>query len=293
MHTFQRNTLPSEAYLEIKLAVLARWDRFQARMQRAHLAERFRDVEVFCIFIGYPRSGHSVVGSLIDAHPDAIAAHRLNSLKYIELGDPFEQILQMALLNAMRFDRDGRKLTAYSYAIDGLWQGRYRRLRVVCDQEGERNVLAIGRNPALIDRLRSRTRCDVRFIHVVRNCYDNITTMAIRSLQKLEPASQRYFALCDLVAAAKKQLPPESVLDISHEDLIARPDREIGRFAGFLGLPLDDEYVARCKTVLHPSPHRSRDEVAWREELIDSVSRRAAAYPWLAGYRYREGDSQA
>lgn len=286
MRNFRRNTLPSEALLEVRLAFLARWDRLRARMEAPKLAERFRDVEIFCLFIGYPRSGHSVVGSVIDAHPEAIAAHRLNSLKYVELGDPFEQILQMALLNATRFDRGGRKLTAYSYTIDGLWQGRYSRLRVVCDQEGERNVVALSRNPALLERLRGLTRCGLRFIHVVRNYYDNITTMALRSLQKLESTSDRYFALCDSVAAVGKILPAGSILNIRHEDLIARPAEAIRRVADFLTLPLDDDYIARCKAVLYESPHRSRDKLKWSPELIERVAERANAYPWLAGYRY-------
>jgi len=37
-----------------------------ARRYRRH----FDAVRTFCLFIGYPRSGHSLVGSLLDAHPD-------------------------------------------------------------------------------------------------------------------------------------------------------------------------------------------------------------------------------
>ena len=31
--------------------------------------ERYDDVEVFCAFLGYPRSGSSFIGSMLDAHP--------------------------------------------------------------------------------------------------------------------------------------------------------------------------------------------------------------------------------
>jgi hypothetical protein len=30
----------------------------------------FAHVESFCMFIGYPRSGHTLIGSILDAHPN-------------------------------------------------------------------------------------------------------------------------------------------------------------------------------------------------------------------------------
>jgi hypothetical protein len=32
-------------------------------------ADPFADVHAFCLFVGYSRSGHSLVGALLDAHP--------------------------------------------------------------------------------------------------------------------------------------------------------------------------------------------------------------------------------
>ena len=40
-----------------------------------------QSVEAFCIFIGYPRSGHSLLGSLLDAHPEMVIAHELDVLR--------------------------------------------------------------------------------------------------------------------------------------------------------------------------------------------------------------------
>jgi hypothetical protein len=42
----------------------------------------FEQIEA-CLFIGYPRSGHSLIGSLIDAHPHAALGHELDLLKYV------------------------------------------------------------------------------------------------------------------------------------------------------------------------------------------------------------------
>jgi len=43
-------------------------------------------LEGYCMFIGYSRSGHTLVGSLLDAHPEMVIAHELDALKYIMAG---------------------------------------------------------------------------------------------------------------------------------------------------------------------------------------------------------------
>ena len=43
-----------------------------------------KDVRIFVIFVGFARSGHSIVGTLMDAHPDIVIAHEYNVLKNIK-----------------------------------------------------------------------------------------------------------------------------------------------------------------------------------------------------------------
>ena len=45
------------------------------------------DVKTLCLFIGYQRSGHSLVGSLLDAHPRMAIAHELDALFYLKAPD--------------------------------------------------------------------------------------------------------------------------------------------------------------------------------------------------------------
>jgi hypothetical protein len=37
----------------------------------------FSNVRTFILFVGYPRSGHSLIGSIMDAHPNVIIAHEV------------------------------------------------------------------------------------------------------------------------------------------------------------------------------------------------------------------------
>ena len=49
----------------------------------AYARRRYRDdfdrVERFCLFVGYPRSGHSIVGAVLNAHRDAVISHELDA----------------------------------------------------------------------------------------------------------------------------------------------------------------------------------------------------------------------
>lgn len=37
-------------------------------------------IHTFVLFVGYPRSGHSLIGSIMDAHPNVIIAHEVKQL---------------------------------------------------------------------------------------------------------------------------------------------------------------------------------------------------------------------
>lgn len=46
----------------------------------------FEDLDTYCMFVGYPKSGHSLIGSLLDAHPQMAITHELDVLKYVHAG---------------------------------------------------------------------------------------------------------------------------------------------------------------------------------------------------------------
>ena len=140
---------------------------------------KFEGIESFCTFVGYPRSGHSVVSSILDAHPDAACSHRLDALKFIVRGDSPETIFYRIVRNSERFADSGRRLTGYAYPIRDQWQGRSRELRVIGDQEARWATLRLLRDPELLAGFGRRH--ELKFLHVVRNPYDNITTMANRN----------------------------------------------------------------------------------------------------------------
>src|SRR5262245_54048072 len=80
-------------------------------------SRRYRDdlssVRTFLLFIGHPRSGHSLVGSLLDAHPSMVVSHELDVLKYVAAGYRRDQLMTLVLEHANANAAAGRKSWGY------------------------------------------------------------------------------------------------------------------------------------------------------------------------------------
>ena len=89
------------------------------------------------MFIGYPRSSHSLVGAILDAHPEIIIPHQYDVIKYWKKYRPstarktkmskyhlFYDLHKLSREQALFGSRSkNAKLQGYSYNVPGLWQG--------------------------------------------------------------------------------------------------------------------------------------------------------------------------
>jgi hypothetical protein len=268
------------------------WTRFYAKSYLGSLSRRdaFSRVKTFCMFLGYPRSGHSLVGSLLDAHPNMVIAHELDVLKFIQAGFSRNQIFYLLLQNSERYAEAGRKYSGYSYEVPKQWQGRFAELQVIGDKKGGRSSTRLGRNPRLLARLYDTIGMNIKWIHVVRNPYDSIGTMSRRDRRKqpLDKIIDNYFSRCAAVAAAKNEIGASDLIDLRQEALIAEPEKRLKELCDFLGLAAPADYLAACAGIIFRSPHKSRSGIAWTADAIARVRGEMARYPFFAGYTYED-----
>ncbi|MBW3641785.1 MAG: sulfotransferase [Actinobacteria bacterium] len=246
----------------------------------------FADVQSYCMFIGYPRSGHSLLGSLLDAHPDAAIAHEADILRYVQARFGRLQVYSLALESSRRY-RDKREIV-YDYTVPGQWQGRYRRLRVLGDKKGGRSTRRLAGSPGLLDRLQATVGVPTRFIHVARNPFDNITTILQRSGPdgSLAAAVAEYLQLCATVAHLRVRLGPEQVLDVRHEALLGAPHLKLLEVCTFLGLEAEPAYLDDCAAILYAAPRRTRHHVPWPPEIMQEVNQAIDRFEFLHGYTF-------
>ena len=248
----------------------------------------FDDVETYLMFIGYPRSGHSLIGSILDAHPDAIISHELDVLKFIKAGFTKKQIFYLILKNSNAFTKGGRKWFEYSYKVPNQWNGEFRRLKAIGDKKGGRSTRRFSENPKLMDDFyRTINTKKIKFIHVFRNPYDNITSILKNSLNnRLIKSIDFYFYLCKSNEDIKNQI--KNIIDIRFESLISDPKNYFKKICEFLDLDVSADYLDDCSSIVFKSPRKRRFDIHWSSEYIDIVKNKMKEFDFLKGYSFQE-----
>ena len=137
----------------------------------------FKDIETYCMFIGYPASGHSLIGALLDANTNIIIANELGELKYILAKYSQNKIFYLLLKKSQFYAKHKKVRGGYLNIVPGQWQGKFEKLRVIGDKHGEGVTLRLQKRPWLLSHLRKTVRVKLKFIHVIRNPYDSISTI--------------------------------------------------------------------------------------------------------------------
>lgn len=183
---------------------------YRMKLLQEHYAHRvewnentFAEVKSFCGFLGYPRSGHSLVGSIVDAHPNAAIAHEADIFSRFS-GPGNETISRLSAFgalyeNASVYGRFGREWQGHKYFVDGQYQGRSGSIKVIGDKKGDAVVAQYDRDPGIIKRAREVFQVPMKFIHVVRNPFDNIARIALRDNRSLDWSVDFYFDKVDIV----------------------------------------------------------------------------------------------
>jgi hypothetical protein len=254
-------------------------------------ATSFDDVRTFCCFIGHNKSGSSMLGGLLDAHPRIVVSDEIDALHYVDAGFRREQIFALSRRGAAAEARNGRvtarRLTPYSYAVPGQSQGAATRPLVVGDTTTGTSTRRLGARPELLDDLRrTMGTVDVRFVHVIRNPFDPIAVMMVRGGRSFRSSIDHYFAACDTLVDLRSRIATATLHSVRYEDFVLQPRDELAALCRFLGADAGEHYLRSCTAIVHAIPDRSRSMVGWTRALIDEVEDRSTAYEFLRGYTY-------
>lgn len=258
----------------------------ESNVQRNRYGDALEALEAYCLFIGYPRSGHSLIGALLDAHPDIVLAHELDVLKFLEAGFDREQISYLLIENARRCGATGRRWGAYSYAVPGQWQGRFRTIRILGDKQGGLTSERIAQRPDRLSRLRTLFDDRIKFVHVIRNPFDVIATFSRKSPNSLQNAARLVLNQARANAAIREHLGSERVLDVWHEETLKAPAAGLERVCGHLGVAAEASYIQACSALVRDQATRSRDQASWPPDLLEAITRELRRFDFLSHYSF-------
>jgi hypothetical protein len=253
---------------------------------------RFRKTHTLLLFVGYPRSGSSTLGSILDAHKNILIAHELNILKYIQTGFKPYQLFYLLAKNSKLFTRRGRLSSGYRGVIDSQFNGRAKPCLVIGDKKAGATSRMLENNQDLEQKL-INFYPRIKIIHIVRNPFDMIASEAYSGNEKqLMVSEDKLSKSIDLYANKFRvidRLIKESKFDIvtiKHENLLANPESNLEYLLNWLEVDMYDGFTDACKVHLFDSPHKSRLKVSWTSAQLEIVLSLIAKYSFLGEYSF-------
>ena len=265
-------------------------------------AFRGRNIERCILTVGYSRSGSTLVGRLLNAHPEIVFSHELD-LSTVSRSPRLAarlggrgRLVRLILEN----DRNVRRWTSYrgsgySYAVKTGWQGKYSRLRVVGDKDSHVAAERLHRRPESLESLRRRIGAPIRAVFTFRNPYDVAAAEYLGEMKKKgevafvrrrdyapaeagrlwigEESVSRLREHSDKLARVIAMFPKEDALPVYHEDFVASPREKLREICAFCGVECADDYLDACASIVFPAPHPTRSKVRWSPDRIAEIGR--------------------
>lgn len=252
-------------------------------------------LKYFCLFIGYPRSGHSLVGSIIDAHPNACISHELDALnaykKCKKNTELFDDIMEQSTKQAA----EGRVSYGYEYSFKNLHPGASPHLTVIGDKKGSGTTHQMIVDKDALIKFGNFVQLPLKLIHVSRNPYDIITTKAGYKDLKPSPITASSIFESAQVIIKEAQMNQRiidsgnyDVLSFAHEELISNSEQTLRKLFGFLELDAEASFTNELQKTLFKKAHPSRMKYAWSEEEIKFVKDNILNLPIFESYTYEQ-----
>lgn len=243
-------------------------------------------IERFVVFLGYPRSGHTLVGSLLDAHPEVVVANELDALGYVAQGVSRPALFGALVARDRAFERAGRRWTGYDYRVPGQWQGRWAGLRVIGDKEAGRSSFRLQQRPELLAELARVVGVPLVVVHVARHPLDVVARMALAQGRPVASVAEQFLGFAGTVAAARRDPAVAAWFDLRLEDLIADPAAELHRLCSALEVVPGAGYVEAGAALVAPAPARTRAQVEWSAATTARLASGVAGLPVLGDYTF-------
>ncbi|EDO30408.1 predicted protein [Nematostella vectensis] len=237
------------------------------------IAKVYDHVNTFVVFIGYPRSGHTLVSSLIDAHPHAIIANEFDIIgNWLAWNDEqrnkyflFDQLYKNSRTEAKTGLRSSVK-HMFNYSVKGQFQGKFK---------GSLKVIGAKKGGKLTKQLTKQKQADVM---------DQIMK-TLNDTSALEREIVRYF---DLVARNQILIRKykHNLHEIQSTDLISKPRETLRRVCSFLNLTCSKKYLDDCAKIVYKRPSRTRYSVVWTDTQIRRTLSTLKRFAFLKNFTF-------
>ena len=278
------------------------------------------NVKKFILFVGYPRSGHSIVGSLLDAHPNMVVSNSYAVFKQM-LRDPNSHQSRAYLFNGIYRNSfcnfyfglrtANASVKGYSLRVENSWQANYNEtIYAIGDKSGGNTVSTYEHNNdqkflELYKQLMVTVGVPIRIIHAVRNPYDNIATMAIMDTNSgvskldLDPShlykNQKLLDACIDTYFRRARAAQEiftllnltgKVIEMHSSDLVRKPKKTFAYICDRIGVTCTKEFLDIVANKVFPEVSKTRLLVKWTPAQVARVANEMKKFSFHQRYTF-------
>lgn len=247
----------------------------------------FNNLQCFVNFIGWARTGHSIIGALLDAHPNIIISNEEFVLKKFNNGlyntreQLFNRIIRVSEINK----RDHRPASEeYFQEIEDGYQGEIKdnKLRIIGDKKGGGTSIMFRRDRQIIDKFQEFVQLPIKNIIVLRNPMDTIGTALTKRPTTFDRRLKSYNSVFNLLDQFLKKDYQTHIMKF--EDLILNFDKTWCKLLNFLEITYDKHYLESCKEIVFAEVPKSRYKIEWDQNKINKIKDLCSKHWFLKDY---------
>ena len=260
----------------------------QSEMELSRYQKYIKNVRGAVFTVGFNRSGSSLIGDLLSAHPNIVMDNESGIIrKYVDK----EFTSRESLLSFMiKHDIDRAYKKNY---IAGQYQHHYDgNIEIVGDKHSSNNSRFLMKTESnKLEELEKFIKLPIKLLFNVRNPYDMVASMVKATWDGKESRDKKIkeaisFFTCRSADNMKliNQVSADRIFMIRLEDFIASPEKMLADICDFLSVAKTPAYLSSCAEATYKMPDRSRNTLNWSEEHEREVDALIEKYAFFDGY---------
>ena len=260
----------------------------QSETELSQYQKYIKNVRGAVFTVGFNRSGSSLIGDLLSAHPNIVMDNESGIIRKYVNGEFTSRESLLSFIIKHDMDRAYKK----NY-IAGQYQHHYDgNIEIIGDKHSPNNSVFLTKTESnALEELEKFIKLPIKLLFNVRNPYDMVASMVKAIWDGKENKDEKIkeaisFFTCRSADNMKliDQVPADRIFMIRLEDFIASPKNMLSDICDFLGVAKTPEYLSSCTKVTYKVPNKSRDTLDWDEEYEREVDALIKKYEFFNGY---------
>jgi hypothetical protein len=227
------------------------------------MSERFQErvnIDTVLIFIGSPRTGSTLLGQILNYHPQCLISHEASLItKVIVHNANFQNSITEMEKNARKSFEIGventdrvnveiyqpRWISFAELSEDPIF--RKKKIKVIGDKKAGGTAKTISKHKNEFIKL-MKNKPSLKLLQIVRNpIFSSISYMKSHEIENFEKACEEIVTLTE-VGNFMSKIFPERYYCVYYEDLLDNPEETIEGILGYLFLDINSNWVKKIST---------------------------------------------